>query len=61
MLAVVAMLALPATACFGPTEEQLDCYRGCGAEKDACILAAMTAAQIQACDLRSARCSASCQ
>jgi len=57
----VVVLAQPATACFEPSEQQLGCYRGCSAEKDACILEAMTAAQIQACDLRSQRCSATCQ
>jgi hypothetical protein len=58
---LVAALAELATACFEPSEAQLGCYRGCGAEKDACILAATTAAQIQTCDVRSSRCTATCQ
>jgi hypothetical protein len=58
---IVAAAFCLSTGCFGPSEEQLDCYRGCGTEKDACILAATTAAQIQACDSRSARCTASCK
>ncbi len=58
---VAAALAQASTGCFGPTEEQLGCYRGCSAEKDACILAATNAVQIRACDVRSNRCSATCQ
>jgi hypothetical protein len=57
----VAVLAQLVTACFGPTEAQLGCYQGCGSEKDACILAATNATQIQACDVRSSRCTATCQ
>jgi len=55
------VLAQLLTACVGLTEAQLGCYRGCSAEKDACILTATTAAQIRACDVRSSRCTATCQ
>ena len=47
--------------CFGPSQEQIDCYQGCGREKDSCMLAAASAQQIQECDQRSSRCTAVCQ
>ena len=54
--------AMLISGCYvGPSEEQLGCYQGCGREKDACMLAAATAAQIQVCDARGSRCSAVCE
>ncbi len=40
--------------------ESLACYQSCARGKDSCILAASTAAKIQACDESGARCSAGC-
>jgi hypothetical protein len=48
--------------CFppGPSEERLGCLQGCAGEKDQCMLEAMTAPAIQACDARASACSGTC-
>lgn len=46
---------------FGPSEEELACYQGCGRYKDSCMLQATTAQHIQICDTNSSRCSEACQ
>ena len=54
--------ALVAPACMmGPSEEQIRCYQVCARDKDACMLAASTPEAIQSCDVRSARCTGSCE
>jgi len=51
-----------ATSCYmPPSESEILCYQGCAQQKDACMLAATTAAQIQGCDQQSAHCSGGCQ
>lgn len=54
-------VVLLADCSLGPSEEQLACYQGCGRYKDACMLNATTAQDIQMCDTKSSRCSARCQ
>jgi hypothetical protein len=46
---------------MGPSDAMVHCYQGCGNQKDACILAASTPSQLQACDAESAGCTAACQ
>jgi hypothetical protein len=56
---LLAMATL--VACnFGPSEERLNCLNGCASEKDQCMLNAMTAQGIQACDARARQCSEPC-
>ena len=45
---------------FGPSEERLGCLNGCAREKDQCMLSAMTAQGIQACDANARACSEPC-
>lgn len=45
----------------GPGEEQLRCYQACARDKDSCMLQAMNARQIQACDQRGAHCGELCR
>jgi hypothetical protein len=67
-LARTALLALaltPLGAACGPpapdhSEEKLQCLRGCAAQKDACILGAQVAAQIQQCDGQNQACVGTC-
>lgn len=56
----VLMLAL-AGCKMGPSDEEVRCYQACARDKDACMLSASTAEQIQACDSRSSRCTATCE
>ena len=44
----------------GPSDERLSCLNGCGRAKDDCVLRAMTAPAVQACDWRGKECSATC-
>ena len=58
---VVLGVLLGLSACvIGPSEERLGCLNGCAHEKDSCMLNAMTADGIQACDARARACSAPC-
>lgn len=60
-LMIPMALLLAAIGCtVGPSEERLQCLSGCARENDSCLLAAMNADQIQQCDLRDQRCSATC-
>jgi hypothetical protein len=45
---------------MGPSEERLDCLRGCGRAKDDCMLGASTAEHVQHCDARSQGCNEAC-
>ncbi|MET0794143.1 MAG: hypothetical protein ABW061_21655 [Polyangiaceae bacterium] len=52
---------IPLAACFvGPSEERLGCLNGCARQKDQCMLNAMTAQGIQACDWQARQCTEPC-
>jgi hypothetical protein len=53
------VVALPGCR-MGPSDEQVRCYQACARDKDACMLSASTAEQIQSCDARGSRCTESC-
>ena len=59
---VFFVVVLGSGGCFamGPSEERLGCLNGCAREKDQCMLDAMTAPAIQACDVRARTCSETC-
>jgi hypothetical protein len=58
----VSLAVVVLGGCYtGPSTWAVHCYQGCGNQKDACILAASTPAQLQACDAESAGCTAACQ
>jgi len=57
---VLLALGLLASCNFGPSEERLGCLNGCAREKDQCMLNAMTAQGIQACDARARQCTEPC-
>jgi len=53
--------ALVLSGCMlGPSEERLNCLQVCAKAKDDCMLPAQNAAEVQACDVRSQRCSVTC-
>jgi hypothetical protein len=55
------MLVVALPGCMmGPSDEQVRCYQVCARDKDACMLSASTAEQIQSCDARGSRCTESC-
>jgi hypothetical protein len=62
LLGVFIAILLGSSGCvaLGPSEERLGCLNGCAREKDQCMLDAMTAPGIQACDARSGACSETC-
>lgn len=61
---LVSGLGLACAGCEpgGPDHapEKIECLRGCAAQKDACILQAHVAAQVQQCDGQNRACVASC-
>jgi len=57
---VLLALGLLLSCNFGPSEERLGCLNGCAREKDQCMLSAMTAQGIQACDANARACSEPC-
>ncbi|MES1174634.1 MAG: hypothetical protein ABUL62_09900 [Myxococcales bacterium] len=60
IVGVLVALAMLGACNFGPSEERLGCLNGCAAEKDQCMLNAMTAQGIQACDVRARQCTEPC-
>ncbi|NOU27294.1 MAG: hypothetical protein HOO96_05240 [Polyangiaceae bacterium] len=58
------VLAIALAACEPPapdhTAARLECLRGCAGKKDACILGAQSAPQIQQCDEQNQACVGSC-
>ncbi|HEY1536964.1 MAG TPA: hypothetical protein VGF76_23250 [Polyangiaceae bacterium] len=60
-VALIALIGVTLGACqMGPSEERLGCLNGCASAKDQCMLNAMTAQGIQACDFQARRCTEPC-
>ena len=59
---LLSTTAVAACQAAGPdhTAERLQCLRGCASQKDACIVSAQSAAQVQQCDGQNQQCVAPC-